>query len=262
MPAWHRQPWLRAFCTGVQFLTRLPIPGGASADPTSFAEDAGRSLVFFPLIGCLIGGATSAVLWLCTGLWPLSVAVLLAISVEVLLTGALHEDAVADFCDAFGGGRTREDVLRILKDSRIGSFGLVGLGLLFSLRITALVASEDLERAMTTLVISGTLGRLAMLIIMASVPPVWQGVGLVGSMSEKATWREAIQATALISPILVWAAWIDLSAFLAVLALGFGFILWFARFLRTRLGGSTGDCVGTVGYASALLATLVFSAKG
>ena len=175
--------WPRAFATAVQFLTRLPVPGGASADPSSYGADIGRALALFPLVGGLIGGATALALWLGSLVWPFPLAVLLALAAEARLTGALHEDAVADVCDAFGGGATREDVLRILKDSRIGSYGLVGLGLALALRAGGLMAAGEPARAALVLVVSGALGRLTLLAVMAAVPPVAGRPGLAGGVA-------------------------------------------------------------------------------
>ena len=261
MAAQQQRPWLRAFCTGLQFLTRLPIPGRASSDPASFAEDSDRALIFFPMIGGFIGGTTAAIFWLCSGLWPISVAVLIALSLEALLTGALHEDAVADFCDAFGGGKTREDILRILRDSRIGSFGLVGLSLLLALRGTALVAAGDVTRTVVTLVISGAMGRLALLIMMVHVPPIPKRDGLLNDMSRRVGWSKVLRATTIILPVLALAIWTSPSASLATVVLLSGFILWFGRLLRRRLGGSTGDCVGMAGYVIIVVTTLMFSTQ-
>ncbi len=132
---------LHAFLTAVQLLTRVPVPGGMNH------SGADRSLlrlavVFFPLVGGLIGLLTGTVIWAAAHVWPMPLAVLLGLVIEAVLTGAFHEDAVADCCDGFGGGRSREDVLRIMKDSRIGSFGMLGLTLAVLLRVGGL-ASVD-----------------------------------------------------------------------------------------------------------------------
>lgn len=84
-------------------------------------------------MGLLTGGVTAAVLWGCSLLLPWAVAVLLAIGARVLLTGALHEDGLADFCDGLGGGTSRAQVLFIMKDSHIGTYGVIGLILYFLL---------------------------------------------------------------------------------------------------------------------------------
>src|SRR5262249_57362946 len=119
------RPALYAFLGAVGFLTRVPVPAGACVAPDP---------VFFPLVGGLIGLVTGAVIWAASHLWPMPLAVLIGLAAEAVLTGAFHEDAVADCCDGFGGGWSREDVLRIMKDSRIGSFGVLGLALALLLR--------------------------------------------------------------------------------------------------------------------------------
>ena len=118
------QAWIAA----VQFLTRLPTPRLDLSDEANRREVLGRSTAYFPAVGGLIGAATGATILLAGRVWPMAVAVAVGLAFEAILTGAFHEDAVADFCDAFGGGWTRDDVLRILKDSRVGAFGAVGMG--------------------------------------------------------------------------------------------------------------------------------------
>lgn len=251
--------WLRALATGIQFLTRLPVSGGASADPASFQADMPRMLALFPLIGAGIGGMAAAVLWLAAQIWPFPLAVLVTLAVEAMLTGALHEDAVADFCDAFGGGATREDILRILKDSRIGSYGLIGLGFALALRAGGLVATGGPGHAAVALVVAGLIGRLAILAVMAWVPPVAGRAGLAGGMAGQAGWGTVLLGGALGLPILVAGAIADPRAFgFGVLACGV-FVIWFGALVRRRIGGSTGDCLGCAAYATMVLITLAFA---
>jgi adenosylcobinamide-GDP ribazoletransferase len=107
------------------------------------------------------------------------VAVGLALAAEALVTGAFHEDAVADFCDAFGGGWSRDDVIRILKDSRIGSFGTLGLGLAVFLRGSALATVETPSLLLAASAASGCLGRWTVLPALWTIPTVteWQSLG-------------------------------------------------------------------------------------
>ena len=105
---------MRSFLVAVQFLTRLPVPGGSR--PAEAAVLA-RAAIFFPLVGAGIGLYTAGIVRALGLTWPLPVAVVVALAAEAILTGALHEDAVADFCDAFGGAADREGIWRILKDS-------------------------------------------------------------------------------------------------------------------------------------------------
>src|SRR5215469_11496534 len=106
--------------TAFQFLTRLPIRG-LHYDSNALS----RSAKFFPLVGLVIGVLGSVLyLWLIRHL-PATIAALLTVTFFVIATGGLHEDGLADVADAFGGGWKREQILDILKDSRIGAFGAV-----------------------------------------------------------------------------------------------------------------------------------------
>jgi adenosylcobinamide-GDP ribazoletransferase len=127
-PAWA--PPLLA----IQFLTRVPVPAVSRLSESAVKVGLGRAAGWFPLIGALVGLVTAATLLLADQFWPLLVAVLLALIVEARFTGAFHEDAVADFCDGVGGGRDPAHVRQIMKDSRIGTFGALGLTLGLTLR--------------------------------------------------------------------------------------------------------------------------------
>lgn len=256
---WFDAPWLRAFFAAVQFLTRIPVPGGSTRDPALFVQDLRRGLVWFPIVGAGIGAVTACALW---GFWqvlPFPVAVLAALAFEAILTGAFHEDAVADFCDAFGGGWTRDDVLRILKDSRVGSFGVMGLGLAVALRASGLFALGSFWPAAVALAVSGALGRLAVVALMAWVPPVAAREGLSQDVGQDASWATVAWATLLITPVLVFAARYDAVA-LASAALSLAvFIIWLRSYLLRRIGGVTGDCLGFAAYVGIVITTLAFA---
>ena len=128
---WYDRPWA-AFL----FFTRLPL--WRIHQP---AVEAYRSVVeWWPLVGWLTGGVMAAVLYLGSMVFPYTLAVLLAIVVRILLTGALHEDGLADFFDGFGGGTSRERILAIMKDSHIGTYGTLGLILYMALLFFSLCA--------------------------------------------------------------------------------------------------------------------------
>lgn len=254
--------WLRAGATATQFLTRLPVPGGASAAPESFAPDIGRALMLFPLVGAAMGALTASILWLADALWPFALAVLVALAVEAWLTGALHEDALADLCDALGGGRTPDDVLRILKDSRIGAFGAVGLVGALALRAGGLMAQPDAARAVLVLVEAGCIGRLLMLGLMASVPTVAGRPGLASGVAPAMDWSRFGIAALLAAPVLAFGAMADPRAMAAALLASAAFLLWFRAVLRRRVGGCTGDAIGAAGYAGIVVTTLAFALEG
>ncbi len=125
------------FKVALQFLTRLPV-----RVPEPWPEGAlARSVPMFPLIGLLIGVAGALAFTIASWLGlPPALAAVLAVAVQVLSTGGLHEDGLADLADGFGGGRTREEKLEIMRDSHLGSFGAIALILALLARTGAIVA--------------------------------------------------------------------------------------------------------------------------
>ena len=129
--------WFDDFKTAVAFLTRLPMPHPDGAMPPNFV----RAHRMFPVVGALIGAAVGL---LCLGLRSIGVpdlaAAALALGASAILTGALHEDGLADIADGFGGGRTRESKLEIMRDSRLGTYGAMILLVSFAAKLSALAA--------------------------------------------------------------------------------------------------------------------------
>ncbi len=116
------------------FYTRIPVP-----KTLKYSEDIlNKSTRYFPLIGWIVGGFGAAVFYVCQFIFPVSLAVVLSMVSTILLTGAFHEDGFADSCDAFGGGWTKEKILEIMKDSRIGTYGTVGLILILLIKYLSL----------------------------------------------------------------------------------------------------------------------------
>lgn len=142
----HRPPsfmrrQLTLFTVAVGFLTRLPVPSAAEYQPVWLA----RSARYFPLVGVLVGFINAGVWWLCSHWLPKGVSVGLMLAVSLLATGAFHEDGFADVCDGFGGGTTADRTLAIMKDSRIGAYGAIGIAVLLGLKWTALVAVPAID---------------------------------------------------------------------------------------------------------------------
>lgn len=119
----------------LMFFTRLPFWRIKQVD----AEHFKHVVPFWPLAGWLTGGIMVGVLWLAAQVMPMNTAWLLAIVSRLLVTGCLHEDGLADFCDGMGGGVTRERILMIMKDSHIGTYGVIGL-IIFFLLLTQMIA--------------------------------------------------------------------------------------------------------------------------
>ena len=126
---------IQSFFTALMFYTRIPCPKWVDHSQ----EYLQLSRKYFPFIGWIVGGISGMVLWGATYLFSIEISVLISMIVGVLLTGAFHEDGFADTLDGFGGGWTKEKILLIMKDSRIGTFGVVGLVLIMLLKFVLII---------------------------------------------------------------------------------------------------------------------------
>ena len=133
---------LRLFFTALQFFTRLPVPRWVGFD-AAWLQHATR---YFPAVGILVGVVCAIGYWLASLLLPQVVAVLLSTAAGIYLTGAFHEDGFADVCDGFGGGMQASRVLEIMRDSRVGAYGAIGIVLLLGLAATVFLAHKFRRR--------------------------------------------------------------------------------------------------------------------
>jgi adenosylcobinamide-GDP ribazoletransferase len=129
--------WNDHLLNALRFMSIVPVPSSNAATEPDWLS---RCVKYFPLVGIGIGLASAAVLLLAGAIWGPIVAALLAVTTSIAVTGALHEDGLADTADGFGGGRTAEKRLAIMKDSRIGTYGAIALGFSIALRVAALAA--------------------------------------------------------------------------------------------------------------------------
>ncbi len=247
-------PWAPPLLA-LQFLTRIPVPGVASLSREAAIEGLKRAVVWFPLVGSIIGGVTALTIILADQWWPRLVAVLIAFVVEARLTGAFHEDAVADFCDGVGGGRNPEHARDIMKDSRIGTYGALALVLALGLRV-ALTYSLSAATLAVAVIGAATFGRLLAVMTMVSVAPALVSNSLAKDVGGKVSPGCAAFAVILGLPGLFPLAVASPLAVLGATAAGVVFILWFSRLLQRLVGGSTGDCLGFAAYAGQLIVLL------
>ena len=143
---------IAVFLLAVQFLTRVPVRSPHLATEARLAA-APR---YHPLVGALIGAFSGGVFWLAHLVFPASLSVVLAVAASLVATGALHEDGFADTCDGLGGGATRDRALEIMRDSRLGTYGAAGLGLMLATKVLALAAAP--VEAVPWLLIAGHAG--------------------------------------------------------------------------------------------------------
>ncbi|WP_343115663.1 adenosylcobinamide-GDP ribazoletransferase [Ostreiculturibacter nitratireducens] len=225
------------------FIARIACAVRCSEFPVPIPEPVPRTanaVWAFPLVGFLVGGIAGIVLCatLALGL-PAPVAALLALAAQIVTTGALHEDGLADVADGFWGGQTRERRLEIMRDSRIGSYGTLALILSVGLRWQAisLLAVYDAATAFLALIVVAVTSRAVPAALLAVLPAARaDGLGKVASGVAVGPVAAAIAiacGTALVTP---WALVV-----LAVQAIGAAL---FARFAGLRIGGQTGDVLG------------------
>lgn len=131
---------IRLFLTAILFYTRIPCPAWVGHGSAQLNE----SRKYFPLIGWIIGGIAAAAYESSRLVFPASISLVLSMAAGIVATGAFHEDGFADTCDGFGGGWTKEQILLIMKDSRLGTYGAVGIALLLSLKFLTLLELEKI----------------------------------------------------------------------------------------------------------------------
>ncbi|PKG36383.1 MULTISPECIES: adenosylcobinamide-GDP ribazoletransferase [Psychrobacter] len=159
-----KHEWL-LLLVATQFLTRLPVPSFKNYNPQWLHESSRH----FPAVGLLVGLLCAGVFWLGSILFTPLVAAVLSTAFGIKLTGAFHEDGLADSCDGLGGGLTRERTLTIMKDSRLGTYGVLGLVSALLLKIS-LLASMSLSVAIVALIIGHTASRLLCISLLALLP--------------------------------------------------------------------------------------------
>ena len=243
----------RDLVVAAMFMTRLPIPWRGHLELKQLA----RAFWTLPLIGALIGGITGGLLIAGVELGlPALAAALIALAAAALLTGALHEDGLADCADAFGGGQSRERKLEIMHDSRIGTYGVIALIVVLGLRVVLLAALSVIGWwAVACVAAAAAASRgLIPLAMRLSAPARTDGLGAGAGTPP---WLAVLIAGALALAAALGAAWpyAGLIAFVAAM-IGAGSLLWLAR---RQIGGYTGDVLGAVQQVSEVvfLAALV-----
>lgn len=236
------------FLTAIMFYTRIPCPIWVDHRP----DYINASTRYFPVVGWMVGSVYSGVILLLMPLFSPVVTVLIALVVSVLLTGAFHEDGFADMCDGFGGGWTKEKILAIMKDSRIGTYGVVGLILLLSVKVLItidLIYSLDNNLIFVLAIISShSLSRMMGVMVIFFQPyardendqskakPVASGINKLD-----------LSAAALLAlvpfVILIIVTKNSLALSLLPMILAAACLM---RYFKKWIGGYTGDCLGAV----------------
>ena len=239
------------FLLAVGFLTRIPVP----ADPDFSDEKLNGASRYFPVVGALVAAISALSFMLASALFDnVFLAVLLSMVASILVTGAFHEDGFADSCDGFGGGWRPDDVLRIMKDSRIGSYGSVGLIMVLGLKASALFAMPSTLALLSALFWAHIVSRWLSVSFLLDLDYV-RGDGKSKPLATAMPLSHWLLAGL---PILALLIFSDLPAllpmFLALLIFRFGY----AAYLRRRIGGYTGDALGTAQQIAEIVVYLAF----
>ena len=245
---------LAALALAVKLLTRWPLRSAAAGRAAEGAAEARpvAAILWYPSVGVLIGAFAGGVFWAAHLAFPVTLAVVLATAASLLATGALHEDGFADACDGLGGGATRERALEIMRDSRLGTFGAAGLGLMLAAKVLALAAAP--AEAIPWLLVAAHAASRASMALALVTGAYARGAGIATPLAEasppagRAAFAVLIGGAASCT-LLVEAPPAALLAGLGGLALGH---LLMRRAYERKLGGYTGDCLGGVQQTSEL----------
>ncbi|MBC7921687.1 MAG: adenosylcobinamide-GDP ribazoletransferase [Ferruginibacter sp.] len=249
---------VRLFFTAVMFYTRLPCPAwvGHSADYLP------RATVYLPVIGWIVGGWTALVYTVCALVLGVDTAVVLSMIAGVWLTGAFHEDGWADVCDGFGGGWTKLRILAIMKDSRVGAYGAIGLVLMLMLKFFSLrtLAGSQLVPA---LLVGHSLSRTTALTLIYSHAYVRENEDSKAKPVAKGLhFGELCVALGLgLLPLAGLVVWQGQAGLLLVLIPLLGLKLYLGWYFTKWIGGYTGDCLGATQQLAEVVTYLFFNAQ-
>lgn len=245
----------------LMFYTRLPVP-----NPVDYSESLlNKSRKYFPLVGILVGICAALVFVVANTIWNPSIATAISMAATILLTGAFHEDGFADSCDGLGGGWTQEQVLTIMKDSRVGTYAVVGLILIVLVKFLSLfsaahtlpllsfslmlIAAHALSRQLSSSIIERY--DYVQDIDVSKVKPITdQRLGSAGQLLSLGITAAPLIVLALFEPLAVVFA-ITFSVFAAAV---------FIRYCQKRIGGYTGDILGATQQICELVFYLAFLA--
>jgi adenosylcobinamide-GDP ribazoletransferase len=225
------------FLYALQFLTIISIPWRREVSP----EELGRSAGYFPVVGLIIGLVLVGLDWLFGLILPSAVANALLIVSLVVITGVLHLDGFVDTCDGIAGHKTAEDRWRVMHDSRVGGFGIVGIVLLLLVKYVSL-NSIPLPLMMTTLVLMPVISRWATVYAIFAYPYA-KPSGLGKAFKQGTNWLRFTMATLIALVVVVGLA--------QLVGLAIMFLIWvmavaMAAYLKSKFSGLTGDTYGAI----------------
>jgi adenosylcobinamide-GDP ribazoletransferase len=232
---------LSDFLNAVRFMTVIPMPSSATASEPDWLS---RCVKYFPIVGILIGLASAIVLLLAGMVWGPVMSSLLAVAASVVMTGALHEDGLADTADGLGGGWTREKRLAIMKDSRIGTYGVLALLFGMALRVGALI-EMPICTGVAALIAGHAAARLTPMLVMNALSYAGETASMkVGYVQSPTSADEKWFAVAVVVLALLPLACVSFLSVVSGVLLGALLATAIAVWARKLIGGYTGDVLG------------------
>ncbi|AHJ97551.1 adenosylcobinamide-GDP ribazoletransferase [Hymenobacter swuensis] len=252
---------LELFFTALMFYTRVPCPRWIGHSE----ELLNKSTVYFPLIGWLVGGVAALAFGGLQYFFSVDLALLLSMVASIWMTGAFHEDGFADVCDGFGGGWTQQRILDIMKDSRLGTYGAAGLGLLLAMKFCALKSLADMPgfspwSLPVLLVVAHALSRATALTFIFTHEYVRANEDSKAKpVAKKMRLPELLIGLGFgLLPLLAYAVWLRSLWPLLVLLPLWLVKVYLARFFQRWIGGYTGDCLGATQQVAEVVIYLFF----
>jgi len=233
------------FLAALRFLTIIPSPWRREASP----EELGRSLVYFPVVGIIIGLILAGLSWLLGLILPLAVVNVLLIVCLAVISGALHLDGFVDTCDGIAGHKTIETRWQVMRDSRAGGFGIAGVCLLLLVKYISLNNVPE-PLLMATLVLMPVISRWAMVYALFAYPYA-RPSGLGKVFKQEANWQRFVIATIItLAVVMGLTHWPNITySYLAGLVIMGGtwvIVTAVAVYLKHKFAGLTGDTYGAI----------------
>jgi adenosylcobinamide-GDP ribazoletransferase len=241
------------FIAAFRFLTVIPLPFRRQPAP----EEVGRSVVFFPVVGLIIGLLLAGVYFVLDFFLPRTVTAALIMVGMVLINGALHIDGFIDTCDGLAGNKPAEERWKVMKDSRVGAFGVVGAGLLFLVQYASLISLPNNKVVYTALILLPVLSRWSMVYgIMAYPYAKPEGLGTL--FKQYAKWSDFWIGTVITLVIAELAGWWMGLGFIYLAGLFIMAVVWlvnvcWSAYLNKKFAGLTGDSYGAVNEVSEVM---------
>ena len=241
---------LRLFLIALQFLTILPLKKNYLEEE----KDLAGSMIFYPLVGLLIGLLTLWIYRFSERFFIPSISLIFAFIAGIIFTGALHLDGFADCCDGFYAGKNKEEILKIMKDSRIGTMAVVGLFCLLLLKFSLYFSLLFKDQLKDAFLIVPVISRWLMT-VSASLYPYAREEGTAALflkyIGKKELFFSSLLLSVIIAPVLGFNG-------ITVAAFSFSAVWFFLQLVKRKIGGLTGDILGAVNELAEITALFVF----